>query len=122
MHLIPLITVNLLEKLNYYSIRGTALGWLKSYLSNRTHNICNGNINSKILSVTCGVLQGSILGPLLFIIYINDITKLSSIMELILSADDTNIFMSDSDLDKLVKCINNELEKSLAGFELARSH
>ena len=96
---IPLTILFYWKKLNYYDIRGTALGWLKRYLTNRTQYFCN--INSKIPPVTGGVLPGSILGPFLCIIYVN-ITKLSSIMELILSADDTNIFMSGSDLEKLI--------------------
>ena len=48
----------LLEKFNYYGIRGTSLGWLKIYLTNRTQYVCNVNINSKILPITHGVPQG----------------------------------------------------------------
>ena len=57
-------------------------------------------------------LRGSILRPLLFIIYINNITKLSSIMEFILFANDINIFMGGSDLYKSLECVNSELEKN----------
>ena len=74
------------------------------------------------MQVICGVHQRPILGLLLFIIYINDITKLSSIVKLILFAEDTNIFKSGPDIEKLVECVNSELEKSLTGLELTSYH
>ena len=100
------------------SVRGTSLGWLKSYLAKRTHYICDSNINSKFLPVTCRDPQGSIQGSLLFIIYVNDIAKLSIIMELILFADDTSVFMSRFDLDILVECVDSELEEIARCFRI----
>src|ERR1043165_10054525 len=84
----------LLHKLEHYGIRGIALQWFKDYLSNRKQYVLYNNCSSKLLSINCGVPQESILGPLLFIIYINDIVNCSNILHFILFADDTNIFYS----------------------------
>ena len=81
----------LLNKLEYYGIRGVALNWLQSYLSNRKQFVTVNGIESKNLNVKCRVPQGSILGPILFILYINDICNCSKIMNFILFADDTNV-------------------------------
>ena len=81
----------LLDKLLYYGIKGTELAWFKSYLTNRTQFVSYNGTNSRTLSITTGVPQGSILGPLLFIIYMNDIHNASSKFHAILFADDTNL-------------------------------
>ena len=81
----------LLDKLLYYGIKGTELAWFKSYLTNRTQFVSYNGTNSRTLTITTGVPQGSILGPLLFIIYMNDIHNASSKFHAILFADDTNL-------------------------------
>ena len=81
----------LIRKLNHYGIRGTELQWFIDYLTNRQQYISINKINSKLAPITCGIPQGSIVGPLLFLICINDIVNTSIITEFILFADDTNL-------------------------------
>ena len=81
----------LLTKLHYYGIRDIALNWFRSYLTKRTQYVdCNG-VSSSIRKIETGVPQGSILGPLLFIIYMNDIHTVSDNLNFILYADDTTL-------------------------------
>ena len=101
----------LLEKLKVYGIRGVALSWFKDYLFNRQQYVVHNGLSSDFLTIKCGVPQGSILGPLLFLLYINDITHTSSLLSFILFADDTNIFYSHDNLETLVRTVNLELPK-----------
>jgi len=106
-------TVNhniLLNKLYYYGIRGVAYESFKFYLSNRYQYVHFNEHSSSRLSITCGVPQGSILGPLLFLIYINDICHVSKMSHLILFADDTNIFVADHNFNNRICNINYELQ------------
>jgi len=100
----------LLDKLHFYGIRGIALDWFKSYLQNRKQYVLYNGTSSSLLPVTCGVPQGSILGPILFLLYVNDIVNVSSLLHLVLFADDTNIFMSGKNLDLLIRTLNHELK------------
>ena len=85
----------LIKKLEHYGVRGAASDWLKSYLSNRKQFVNIDGCSSELLDVICGVPQGSILGPTLFILYINDICNVSNLVKFILFADDTNVFCVD---------------------------
>ena len=99
----------LFSKLHHYGIRGIAFEWFRNYLTNRKQYVSFKGHNSTHLNISCGVPQGSILGPLLFIIYINDLIHTSNFSNMILYADDTNILFSHPELNHLIDCVNNEL-------------
>ena len=90
--------VILLRKLQHYGIRGNAHSWLTSYLSHRNQCVSVGGKNSTSNFLKHGVPQGSILGPLLFIIYINDIPQIGQLAKFILYADDANIIITGDNM------------------------
>ena len=100
-----------LKKLYYYGIRGNALKWFESYLTNRSQYVLFNGEKSDIRDITYGVPQGSILGPLLFILYINDFSGVSDKLFCVLFADDTNIFLSGKDIHNLINTLHVELSK-----------
>ena len=97
------------KKLIHYGIRGSAHQWLISYLSNRKQYVHYDGATSNSGDILCGVPQGSILGPLLFILYINDISKVSNKIHPVLFADDSNFFIQGKNLSEMVSTLNNEL-------------
>ena len=101
----------LFKKLFHYGIRGIALDLLKDYFLNRKQFVCFDNNNSPLLNTSCGVPQGSILGPLLFILYINDISNVSTKLFPIIYADDSNLFIQGKNITDMVAVLNTEVKK-----------
>ena len=100
----------LLKKLELYGITDRNYAWIKSYLSNRLQYIqIDENSRTEFCVVKRGVPQGSILGPLLFVLYVNDLKNASSVLNPIMFADDTNLFYTHSIIQKLFSTMNEEL-------------
>ena len=102
----------LLSKLHYYGIRGLPLTLITPYLSNRKECVQVNGTQSDLESISYGVPQGSICGPLLFLLYINNIAENSELLSFRLFAD-TTLFYSRKDINTLEEKINNELKKSI---------
>ena len=88
-------TVNhdiLIDKLEYCGIRGIGKDWFTSYLENRKQMVTVNSATSDLVTVPCGIPQGSVRGPILFLSYINDFHKCSSPLDFHLFADDANLF------------------------------
>ena len=99
----------LLDKLDHYGIRGCALSWFKTYLSCRTQYVTYDGSESNRQMIKCGVPQGSILGPLLFLIYINDLCTVCKNTIPVLFADDTNLFSSGINATGIQDGVNHDL-------------
>ena len=99
-HLILLIITYFCTNSEHYGFRGIVLDWFKNYLSNRKQFVSFDTSESEQKNIVCGVPQGSILGPLLFSLYVNVITNTSDVLDFILFPDDTTIPYSHSNIEK----------------------
>jgi len=105
----------LLMKLEKMGIKGIALNWFKSYLENRTQCVdINGHLSDEE-KLKISILQGSILGPILFLCYINDLFRVSDLLTLMF-ADDTFTLKSDKNLNNLIQSVNTEVNKMAVWF------
>ena len=100
----------LLAKLNHYRIRGVSNDWFKSYLSNHNQYVSINGFDSGLTSINCGVPQESVLGPLLFLLYINDLNQAIKFCKVHHFADDTNLLCLSNSIRKLNKLVNTDLK------------
>ena len=107
----------LISKLNDYGIEGNNLNWFKNYLQKCKQYLILNKYETSFGSIKCGVSQGSILGPLLFLIYVNDLCNASDILDPIMFADDTNLFLSHQNITILFNKFNEELQKIETWFK-----
>jgi hypothetical protein len=100
----------LFNKLCHYGVRGIVSSWIKYYLTNKKQFVCYGGICSDYRTMLCGVPQGSIFGPILFLLYINELANISNKLKFILFADDTNVFCAGKSITEVNNILNNELK------------
>uniref|UniRef100_A0A8C6MKE1 Reverse transcriptase domain-containing protein n=1 Tax=Nothobranchius furzeri TaxID=105023 RepID=A0A8C6MKE1_NOTFU len=110
----------LLLKLHRYGIRGVAHQWVNSYLRNRKQFVQINNAKSELKDIYYGVPQGSVLGPKLFILFINDLVNVSNLLGTVLFADDTTLFYSGLNIHEVTQVINSELIKVKKWFDINR--
>ena len=106
---------SLLIKLEKIGIRGRNLKWFENYLRGRTQFVRVRNNDSSYENMYCGIPQGSILGPILFLIFFNDLPR-STLLKVLLFADDTTLIATGNNLTELINFVNKELQKISVWF------
>ena len=101
----------LISKLKYYGVCDESLSWFENYFSRRKQLVCIDSQSSEELEITSGVPQGSILGPQLFIVYINDLPRSLKHCSVNMYADDTAIYLGSQTVDTLNIYLNQDLER-----------
>ena len=101
----------LFRKLSHYVIRGIALDWIESYMVNKKHYVMYNDNSSDIRSITYDVPQDSILGPLLFLLYVNDLHNVLGKLFTIMFADDSSMFINGDDLKAIEAQLHSELKE-----------
>ena len=101
----------LLGKSNHYGICGVSNDWFKSYLSNHSQYVSINGYESGLAAINCGVPQGSVLGPLLFVLYINDLNQAIKFCKVHHFANDTHLFYLSNSIKKLNKLVNADLKR-----------
>ena len=99
----------LLAKLELYGLRGTSLNHFRNYLSDRTQVSVLDNVQSEINYIRCAVPRGSILGPLLFLLYVKDLRNCNLLSDVRMYADDTNLTYASKDREKLFSSLTRDL-------------
>ena len=108
--------LTLLKKMEFYGVRGNANAWFESYLNEREQFVAINGVESDREKIVCGVPQGSVLGPLLFLLFINDLPNATDFFTL-LFADDTTFQLSGVEIELLFTTANTELQKASQWFK-----
>ena len=106
----------LLAKLNHYGIRGVSNDWFKSYLSNRNQYVSINGYDSGLGAINCSVPQGSVVGSLLFLLYINDLNQAIKFYKVHHFADHTNLLCLSDSIKKLNELVNTDLKHLVNGL------
>ena len=105
--------MDILDVVYLWNIRGISNSWFKSYLSNCKQFVSINGFDPELAEINCGVPQGSVLGPLLFLLYINDLNQAIKFCKVHHFADDTNLLYLGKSIKKLNKLVNIDLKNLL---------